>query len=133
MREVIAADGTTLRVHAKDVSDWVEIRHQVNFQGWDEYCAYDKSNPEESIGSLQFTRDAVGLVSFQTIGVVPAYQRRGVASALVERFGVDNPGAIVDPGNTTEMGHAILAYGLALEPEVQAYLSPTYVEKRVGY
>ena len=126
MREVTTATGT-FKTHAPDIPDWLEIRHFYDHEG-ERYNAYDRGS---LVGEFKFTRDP-DLIRSRGLGVAREYQRRGVASALLERFRVDNPDARVEIWVTTEMGAAFIRKALEREPEVRAAL-PTYVERSVGY
>ena len=137
MRKVpTVKEGRDFWVRAADVSDWVEIRHVEDRRNGNLYSAYDISlESQPVIGTLQYIRDfpQLGCVSIRQMGVRPDYQRKGVASALLERFRADNPDYKIDPGVTTEIGLSFTRHILAHEPEAPRALMPNYVEKTVGY
>lgn len=134
MREVSAKDGSSFQVAAADLSDWTTITHEENRRDGDLYTIWANDDPHP-IGSLQYLKGFPEpmTLTIRDIGVRPEYQRRGVATALLEKLRADWPEYKVDPGVTTEMGLRFTRHILATEPEGPIALARTYEGKTVGY
>lgn len=135
MHEVTAADGTSFTVnndHPVRCLQWATIELVHDKREGDVYRALDG---DKIAGELRFIRDfpKPGTITIRTIGVVPEYQRRGVAGTLLERLGADNPDWNIDPGTITAAGQAFAHYVLATEPRAREKLYPYYEEKTTGY
>lgn len=134
MREVSAHDGSVFKVNAADTSDWIEISHTEDRRNGDLYTAHAKDDPHP-IGTLQYLKGfpEPHTLTIRRIDVRVGYQRKGVATALLEALRVDHPDWKVDPGVTTEMGLTLTRAILDKEPEALVALAPTYEGKTVGY
>jgi predicted GNAT family acetyltransferase len=89
----------------QSVTDWADI---TSSHGDDSgsYVVTDKQTGNQ-VGRMGYNRWKTGDVMVNGLRVQDAYQRRGVAKAMLERLAHDFPNATIQPGPLSKDGSAI--------------------------